>query len=368
MMDLKATRDLTGDLTICTVSYHSASLLDLNLNLTRELNPTGHFRWIVVDNNNDFRNDDPQRFQLLRGDPCANQGKLRGSYHHAQSLNKALKYVTTRYVLVIDPDFFIIRQNWIRDVLAHMSSRNLSLWGAPYYPHANWKRRYVPAAYCMLIDLEKIAKEKLDFTPELDEYHTLFTYSTSMLLQIRMGNIPKEVSHVEHSILQDIAGVILRNRLIAAPLAKLFPKRFYPNTDISRDTGFKIQKEYGNSRAHRVETLQPSYRSDLFTRKKSVWLNLFAKGYYRLVPEKLSIYPKRRDYSTTLRFNDFGLFDVRGQFGWEEYFWNEQPFAMHIKSGTKKFEDVGHDTLEKILFQLAGKPISVEKQIETTTP
>ena len=366
MTELDSTRDLTDDLTICMVSYRSASLLDLNLKLTRKLNPAASYSCIVVDNDDDFPSDEPRAFQLLKGDPCTNQGKLRGSYHHAQSLNKALEHVQTRFVLVLDPDFFFLRENWIQDVLTYVSRRGLSLWGAPYYPNANWKKRYIPAAYCMLIDLERIAKEKLDFTPELDEYHTLFGYSTSKLIGIRMGRIPQEVAHVERSILHDIAGVVLRNRLIAVPLSKLFPKRFYLNTGVSRDTGFKIQKMFFGDDLKTVEILKPSYTNDLFTQKDSFLKNLFARVYYLLVPENLSIYPKRRDYVTSANFKDSGLFDVRGEFGWEEYFWNDLPFAMHIKSGTRKFEEVGYDTLKKALFQLTQNPVLFEEHAEIT--
>jgi glycosyltransferase involved in cell wall biosynthesis len=342
------------DLTICTVSYQSASLLDLNLTLTSKLNPAARYRWLVVDNHDDFLHEAAHDFQLIKGDPCVNQGKLRGSYHHAQALNKALNYASTRYLLALDPDFFILRENWIEDVLAHMDKNDLSFWGAPYYPDLNWKRRYFPTVSCMLIDLKKVARAELDFTPELDEYHLLFGRSTLTLLGILMGRIPPQVREVRRAVLTDIAAVILRNRWIASPLSKLFPQRIYPNTNVSRDTGFKIQNSFGKVRRHRVETLKPSYENDLFTKKNSFLMNLLARMYFLLVPENLSIYPKRRDYTTRKRFRDFGLFDARGELGWEEFFWKDEPFAMHIKGGTRKFEDVGYEKFREILFQLAG--------------
>lgn len=30
---------------------------------------------------------------------------------------------------------------------------------------------------------------------------------------------------------------------------------------------------------------------------------------------------------------------------------------MHLKGGTRKFEDIGYDKLQEILFQLAGKTL-----------
>ncbi|MBN8655571.1 MAG: hypothetical protein J0M11_07535 [Anaerolineae bacterium] len=353
---------MTDSLTICTVSYRSASLLDLNLTLTRELNPAANFHWLIVDNNNDFQGHNPlalgeKNVQVIQGDPCINQGLLKGSYHHAQALNKALSLVSTRYLLVIDPDFFIFQKDWVNTVLKYMSDNNLSFWGAPYYPNLTWKRRYFPTVSCMLIDLEKVAPEKLDFTPELDEFQFLKASPTLSLLGIIMGIIPYQVRHVDWVILLDIVKSLLRIRWVAEPLSALLPKRFYTNTDISRDTGFKIQNFFGKDRTARVETLLPSYVNDLFTKKDSFFLNIFARLYSLLVPENLSIYPKRRNYSTTMSFKDIGLFDVRGQFGWEEFFWKEKPFAMHIKGGTRKFEDVGYDKLQAILRQLAEKPV-----------
>lgn len=347
-------------LTICTVSYRSASLLDLNLSLTRELNPAANFHWLIMDNNNDFHGRAPadaQPVQLFQGDACVNQGKLRGSYHHAQALNKALQFVSTRYLMVIDPDFFIFRRNWVNEVLAHMSANDLSFWGAPYYPDLTWKRRYFPTVSCMVIDLEKTGRQHLDFTPELDEYLTLYGYPTPALLGILMGRIPAELRPMNGRTLKNIAGVVLRIRWAAEPLSRAFPKRFHPNVDVSRDTGFKIQDRFSREGKRRVETLLPAFENDLFTPKNSLFLDLAARLYYLLVPEKLSIYPKRRSYTASSRFKEHGLFDARGEFGWEEYLWQERPFAMHIKSGTRKFEEVGYDRLRQILFQLAGKPL-----------
>jgi hypothetical protein len=349
---------MTDSLTICTVSYRSASLLDLNMTLTREINPVANFQWIVVDNNDDFQGRAPfreQDVQIIQGDPCVNQGRLKGSYHHAQALNKAIDLVTTRYLLVIDPDFFIFQKDWINAVLAHMSAKHLSFWGAPYYPSLTWKRRYFPTVSCMLIDLEKVAREKLDFTPELDEFQAFKMLPTLSLLGIIVGIIPRQFSDTDWSILVDIAKATLRSRWIAAPLSAMQPKRFSSDTDMSRDTGFKIQNSFGRDRTFQVETLVPSHVNDLFTKKNSFFLNASAQVYALLVPENLSLYPKRLNYTTSVKFKDIGFFDVRGQFGWEEYFWKEKPFAIHIKGGTRKFDEIGYDRLQRILLRLAEK-------------
>ncbi|MCB0104092.1 MAG: glycosyltransferase [Anaerolineales bacterium] len=347
-------------LTICAVSYRSASLLDLNLSLTRKLNTTGSYRWLIVDNNNDFPTGSltgEEDVQLLQGEPCVNEGALRGSYHHAQALNKALQHVSTRYLLVIDPDFFIFHRDWINEVLNHMSENGLSFWGAPYYPDLTWKRRYFPTVSCMLIDLEKTGKELLDFTPELDEYLQVYGYPTWALLGILVGIIPDEVRSLTQPVLTDIAQVVLRIRWIAEPLSHTFPKRFYSNTNVSRDTGFKIQNSFGRNPKYQVETLVAAYVNDLYTRKDSLLKNLAAWLYALLIPESLSIYPKRRDYCTLSQFRNFNLIDVRGQFGWEEFFWKGKPFAIHMKGGTSKYIETGHERFRGILSRLSGERV-----------
>ncbi|MBL8103122.1 MAG: hypothetical protein JNM02_11360, partial [Anaerolineales bacterium] len=90
------------------------------------------------------------------------------------------------------------------------------------------------------------------------------------------------------------------------------------------------------------------------TPKNAFFLNFFARMYQILVPENLSLYPKRRSYTTQAKFRDHGLFDMRGEFGWEEYFWKERPFAMHMKGGTRKYEDIGYEKLQNILSQLVS--------------
>ena len=350
---------MLNQLTICSVSFKSAELLKLNLELTLQLNKVNDISWLVIDNNGDFIDNKEaavRNFQIIEGDQPINSGRLKASYHHAQALNKALKYISTRYLLVLDPDFFIIRRNWIVEVLQHASKQGLSFWGAPYYPDLTWKRRYFPNGTCMLIDLDRVSKDMLDFTPELDEYHTLFGCSTLTLLGILAGRIPGEIDNKERSILAEIAKGILRNRWLARPLSIFSSNRIRTITNISHDTGFKIQNAFGDNRDYIYEMLEPSFENPLYTRKGTLQINLFAKLYLRLIPEVLSIYPKRREYTTNTKFKNFGLVDVRGQFGWEEYFWKEKPFAIHIKGGTSKFKDIGYEKLNELLFQLVGNP------------
>ena len=100
-----------GGLTICSVSYRSRPFLDLNLELTRRSNPGGPpFRWVVVENTPPGEGDAVEEghglFEVKPGVPAPNQKKGRNSYHHGAALNEALRHVTTRYAMVLDPDFY----------------------------------------------------------------------------------------------------------------------------------------------------------------------------------------------------------------------------------------------------------------------
>ncbi len=82
-------------------------------------------------------------------------GKYLGSYHHAAGLNRALERVATRYALVIDPDFYVVRPGWIAEVLAHVRAEDLAAFGAPWNPRWYQKFRYFPCTHFMVLDLAK---------------------------------------------------------------------------------------------------------------------------------------------------------------------------------------------------------------------
>src|SRR6185436_16756142 len=93
---------------------------------------------------------------------------MHASANHAAGLNKALDHVATRYVLFLDPDFFLVREKWITDAVAHMQTRRLSFFGAPYHPDRYYEYRYFPSILCMLVDLEQVPRSRLNFAPEVD--------------------------------------------------------------------------------------------------------------------------------------------------------------------------------------------------------
>lgn len=85
------------------------------------------------------------------------------SYQHATAINFLLPKVTTRFVLILDPDFFIVPS--LGSVIGYMLENQLSVLGAPYHPKSKKHYKYFPTAFCMFLDLERVDRKKLDFTP-----------------------------------------------------------------------------------------------------------------------------------------------------------------------------------------------------------
>lgn len=151
------------DLTVCSVSYDSFDYLNLNTNLTI---PHG-IDWVVALNKQKER---PSLFvRSVPGVPEPTdvpEGFVgKASYHHAAALNMLCQTqeFKTRYVLFLDPDFFIVpRLDYILD---YMRGGDLSFFGAPYYLEEGKVRVYdFPVAYCMFVDSTKVDIKGLDFT------------------------------------------------------------------------------------------------------------------------------------------------------------------------------------------------------------
>ena len=61
----------------------------------------------------------------------------RASYQHSGALNHFLssQKITTRYLLIIDPDFYIVAPDWLRDIPHEMVKHGWAFFGAPWHPH-----------------------------------------------------------------------------------------------------------------------------------------------------------------------------------------------------------------------------------------
>ena len=274
---------LKQNLTICSVSFRSKRYLELNWELVKNLNPNQQLTWIVIENtppeSSDRLNIHSTHFLVSEGYGLDTSQLWPASYHHGIALNRALSLVNTRFALLLDPDFYVVRKSWITEVLEHVEENRLAFFGVPYHPKWHLKYRYFPCAHCMFIDLAKINKDSLDF---------------------RTGENPPK----------------LRGR---------------QGIGASQDTGRRVYNQYGRDVRVRSDCVLPVHRTSRDHPKRSrLWHRVLDK----LLPDHLSYLPKRPGYYSITGFRELGYPDVIS-YDWEEFMWKGEPFGFHIRGQSR---------------------------------
>jgi hypothetical protein len=281
-------RDLSQSLSIISVVFPEFDLLEKNMALTMHLNPRLNSRWIAVDNTL----KGPGTGTL--GAPCAEilpgvprpRARDRGSLHHAMALEKALLEVRTRFVLFMDPDFFVLRKEWIETVLSHVSAQGIGILGSVWHPKWFYQYRNFPSVHFMLVDLHQIPLTQIDLKPSISE---------DRWWQIINGDRTPWPR-------------VLRDTLKA---------------ERCRDAGWQLYRRYHDDPAVRVETLLPHYMPPVDTRY--VWERRLAP----LLRQSWRKYPDRRSF-TEESFLKAQCAEAYEQ-AWEEFFWQGAPFAVHLR-------------------------------------
>ena len=303
-------------LDIVSVVFKNSELFAINQAITERLNPTTPHRWIVADNelgeNQHLRNDN---LTLVDGAVKRPAGDA-GSLHHAEGIHNCLSRVTARYVLLIDPDFYVIRPEWIADVLSHMETHQLSFFGSVWHPRWYYQYRYFPTVHFMLIDLQRAPLETLDFRPLIEKdrvWHWL---------------------NQGHIYFPDAIRLTLKICRI-------------------RDTGWQIYKRYVEKPGHQHEALIPSYQPPqnartAFEEKFGGWL----------WPDRFCFTPQREGYFTQESFLS-SMSPTAWEQGWEEFYWQGSPFAFHLRNVGRKSDSESELPLLRKTLEAFG--VSPEK-------
>ena len=323
-------------LTIGCVSYKSAPYVALNQRLTRFLNPGTAVQWIVVTNDT----KKPARVApqlaadtvLLGRAPADRSQDFPKGRHHAAGLQQIIERVATRFLLVLDPDFFIVRPNWIADCLAHMETHGLSFFGAAHHPRRATKFRYFPSVMCTFVDLSRVNRHDLDFNP--GRYHHLTASGRRERRERRQGHqlVPTTVARIVREV-RHFAGR-------PGYVGKV------------QDTGYRIHERFFADPAHKSDYVMPVLRPEI------EWPEAFGSGSPLallrrlhlsppLLPESFSILPRREGYTTRAGFRESGFPAVTDR-GWEEHVWQGTPFGFHVTRHSRfhsmdltiEFEDV----------------------------
>ena len=332
------------DLTIVSVYHNQLSkrLLELNGEFTKIQNPGSDFVWLVGDNTPQTFPDkiSGKEFTIV---PNTQDYHGLGSHQHAGAINTCLKEVRTRFVLSLDSDFYILRNQWIEEVLSYMKANNLAFFGVTYHTQDYFKYRYFPSVVCVFVDLEKVPVEMLDFTPQMELKETGGVVQRVKDQGIKKKPLRKKIKHFLP---------VFARRFLSKILRTLSMRRRGLGIGMGRDTSYRIYTRYGNDltfgREYAIVVFDPSH--DPYFRA-NVWtaLNYIVE---KFLPDRLCYLPKDRSSYTSIGFKERGFTDLRG-FGWEEYLWREKPFGTHIRgSKTWKRNESEDDEITSIRHAL----------------
>jgi hypothetical protein len=242
--------------------------------------------------------------------------KCLGSYHHASGLNIALENVKTRYAIVIDPDFYVVRPGWVREIIDHMTKNDLAVFGAPWNPKWYQKFRYFPCTHLMVIDTHKLPYKRDMLAPDLvrpgGKYISLFWQGYP---EVRQNGLKFTIK----TILKNLKTALKEDARQRTTIA------------VSRDTGYTLAGEFAKGRhGLKAGLITPVYKPvDGFT-PKTVFGPQRNALVDALMPDRLSYLPKRLGSHTDKGFADYSYPDYRG-IGWEEFVWRGAPFSFHVR-------------------------------------
>jgi len=319
------------ELTIVSV-YHSPEsrvLLELNYDAVQALNKKQNWKWVVADNSPKelVPKINAERFTVVGGAsvPDFVPQRMRGSYHHALALNNALKEVDSRYLLILDNDFFVLQPEWIERALKHMQERGLAFFGTAYNPKRFGKYRYFPSThqFCFF-DLRHVDLATLDFRPEyLEIQKNRETLDRGIAEPMSTSSLKRE--------LKDFLRLALK-RLIGGNRLKI---------GTSRDTGYGIYRRYVQSDLKR-ECIPPVFKAELEYAAAPYVYSWVNRVFEAFLPDRLRFFPRDASVYTTKSFKERNYPDALFQ-GWEEYVWDGKPYAIHLRRN--RWGDALHERL-----------------------
>jgi len=175
--------------TIGMVNYKSSIYIEYQLKNLYEFNNPDDFKLIIIDNSNPHEKQELEsaitpykkynNCEIIYFNPSL-EPWMRGSGQHGEGLNEVLKRTDTKFLLVHDPDFFFVQQNYLKIIEQELENGNLTI-GAPYrgsFETGEIGKYDFPSAFGAAYVTSQI--KDLDFNPSLNK-EKLVTGSASCI-------------------------------------------------------------------------------------------------------------------------------------------------------------------------------------------
>ena len=318
-------------LDIITVVSYDREYFELNYNLTKNLNKDFDHKWIVVENKSDeahgnyipnikkpklnkenieyFKGIDQkgENSRVIKKNGTTYTLNPKRNVYHAKGLSIGVEKSNSKYLLIIDPDFFVIKKNWIKEIINYMEINNIDIFSSPYHPVKDWiKPRFSPCVYFLLINTEKIKKKNLNFLPP----------------------DPNELLSKKKIFKNKISSEFIIKTLIFS-FGILFGDRYRYQIGKLGDVGFELLNTAINNKI-KFEFTSPAI-------KKIKDLKLRRLLFDFILPDNYKLVYKNNNFSYQT-FKDFNYYNFR-EIGCQEYFWKKVPFAFHLRGSIKPFDN-----------------------------
>ena len=314
---------MSDNLTICTVCTGDEKLLNLNIDLVKNNNKFFNHNWIITQNfdpKKSLKNEliNFNNTKVIKGN---NKDEIGiASLNHGICLNRIIPIIKTRFVLFIDPDFFVLKKNWIEKLVVFMKKEKISILGVPWHPKWYMKYRFFPCNHFFMIDTNAIPLKELDFRPinlYFDDFSSNQNYSKNKKNNIIKQTLKKIFYNKKNNFLYQFQLFIKYNINIRKKIGW------------DGDTTSRIYLKYKNLKS--VYLIKPVYEVE------KQWILPISNKINSLIenflPEKYCFIPKKNNYYCS--YNKFSKLFI--DYDFEGFVWNNEPFGFHIRGFPKDF-------------------------------
>ena len=302
-----------NEITICTVCTNDELLIQKNIALISKLNKNINIKWIICFNkkiNKDslFKNHGAE-IKYVEGVDKDHIGSI--ALNHSIGLNITKKFIDSRFVIFIDPDFFLLRDNSILELIKYLQKNKLSFLGAPWHPKWHTKYRYFPCSHFLIVDTNTIDLENFDFRPINIVWDKKFSFYN------------RYINNKKSIILKAINKVFRFNNFL-----------FYNFLERKKNT-------FDGDTSHRIflNLHKNIYKYEIFSVCFNInndWLlplnwkiNYFIE---KILPESLCFFPKNKNF---IIFNsEFG--NYLSKLSYEGFYWQNKVLGFHIRGHPKR--------------------------------